>query len=132
MSNLKVVVPSVTWSPDLSLVEPTRRPLTLIPLVEPRSAIVHSPLLERRSSAWWRETLGSRRTQSASRERAIVDGDDRPGRHLGAPGRGCVRRRCVAHGRVDHRVPLLALAGSLALVRRRLDQPRLDPELAEA
>src|SRR5665811_237772 len=71
-SKLKVVVPIVTESPAPSRVEPTRRPLTLIPLVEPRSAIVHSPDWVRRSSAWWRETLGSRRTQSASLERPIV------------------------------------------------------------
>ena len=38
----------------------------------------------------------------------------------------------LAHRRVDHRVPLFALLGRLPLVRRRLHQPRLDPELAEA
>ena len=43
MSNMNVVVPTVTWSPGLSRVEATRRPLTLTPLVEPRSTIVQSP-----------------------------------------------------------------------------------------
>src|SRR5690606_3616576 len=49
-SNMKVVVPTVTWSPGCRWVEETRRPLTLTPLVEPRSTIDHSPDCERRSS----------------------------------------------------------------------------------
>jgi len=49
MSNLKVVVPTVTWSPGPRRLELTRLPLTLIPLVEPRSAIVQSPVEVRRS-----------------------------------------------------------------------------------
>ena len=65
-------MPIVTWSPGLSRVEATRRPLTLTPLVEPRSTIVQSPEAARRSSAWRRETLGSRSTHSASFERPIV------------------------------------------------------------
>jgi hypothetical protein len=72
MSKVKVVVPTVTWSPGLSRVEGTRRPLTLIPLVEPRSAICQSPLSSRRSSAWRRLTLGSERTHSTDFERPIV------------------------------------------------------------
>jgi len=52
--------------------EETWRPLILTPLVEPRSAMCQSPVSPRRSSAWWRETLGSRRTQSLSLERPIT------------------------------------------------------------
>ena len=73
MSKRKVVVPTVTWSPGESLVEATRRPLTLIPLVEPRSAICQSPDSERRSSAWYLDTLRSATTTSLSLARPILE-----------------------------------------------------------
>src|SRR3954471_3618842 len=62
-------VPSVIVSPPRSDCAPwMRRPLTLTPLVEPRSRTVQEAP-EGRSSACLRETLGSSTWMSASRER---------------------------------------------------------------
>src|SRR5262249_61325345 len=68
MSNVNLVVPSVTSSPGASRERSILRSFTLTPLVEPRSTICQSPFEARRSSAWRRETFGSAITQSASRE----------------------------------------------------------------
>ena len=130
MSNLKVVVPRVTWSPDLSRVEPTRRPLTLTPLVEPRSAIVHSPAARAAQLGVVAGDVGvaqdavgvaraaDGRALGVEHVTTVVDGDHAPGRHFGAVRGTLGRRRRVAHRRVDHRVALLALDGGLALVGR--------------
>ena len=147
MSNRKVVVPTVTWSPGLSRVEETRRPFTLMPLVEPRSAIC--PVAGRRAAQLGvaagdvgvgEHALGllraaDRRPRPVEHVAAVVErddgagGDQRFGRAARVFGAAAV---ALVHRRVDHRVALLALLRRLALVRRRLDQPGLDPELAEA
>ena len=116
-----------------------------MPLVEPRSTISQSPVELRRSSACFRETFGSARTQSHSRERpergdravedeaAIVERDDRL--RLGQMRHALGRARLALGLRrhlVDHRVSLLALRRRLTLALRGLDQAGLDAELAEA
>src|SRR4051812_42601878 len=59
---------------------------------------------------------------------AAVDAQAR----LAAPGiRLAQRLRQALRGRIDHRVPLVALARGLVLARRRAYEPRLDPELAQ-
>src|SRR4029079_14337104 len=69
ISKAKQVVPRVTSSPGASRAESTRRPLTLIPLVEPRSTTCQSPVLLRRSCACLREMFGSLITHSHSFDR---------------------------------------------------------------
>ena len=62
---------------------------------------------------------------------AIVHGDDRLGADQSALGAAALPAGLLRGHRVDHRVALLALRGRLALPGRRLDEPGLDPELAE-
>src|SRR5205823_3321225 len=70
-SNPSVTSPSVISSPGDSTASRTRRPLTLMPFVEPRSTTVQ-PSIVRRTSACLRETFGSSTTMSHSRLRPIV------------------------------------------------------------
>ena len=69
--------PKLTRSPGHTSASSSRRtPFRRVPLREPRSRrSQRSP--SRRSSAWRRETLGSARTQSQSRERPRVTGPSR-------------------------------------------------------
>ncbi len=116
-----------------------------MPLVEPRSATSQSPVELRRSSACFRETFGSARTQSHSRERpSEATGPSRTKRRSSSETMAFVSVRCAVRlvvrdwrlrlrrHLVDHRVALLALRRRLAFALRRLDQAGLDAELAEA
>src|SRR5665809_72279 len=70
-SKVRLETPSVIWSPGSSRASSTRRPLTLMPFVEPRSTAFHvSPSC--RTSAWRRDTFGSSITRSQSRLRPIT------------------------------------------------------------
>src|SRR5213078_1975876 len=65
----------------------------------------------------------------------VAERDDRPGRHqvgLGALSGAALARLALTNRRVDHRVAFLPLLRGLTLALGRLDQPRLDAELAEA
>ena len=112
-------VPRVIVSPSRSDCAPVmRRPLTLTPLVEPRSRTVHEAP-EGRTSACLRETLGSstaRRPRASGRARRRRSRARSCGRRrAGARRGGADRARAAARtmrlgGRVDHRVAVVALA----------------------
>ena len=63
---------------------------------------------------------------------AIVHRHDRLRLDQSPLGTAPLLTRLLWRHRVDHRVPVLSLRGLLALPRRRLDQARLDAELAQA
>ena len=117
-----------------------RRPLTLTPLVEPRSRTVHEPP-DGRISACLRETLASSTTMSHSRERpstapaepsssvAPVDAQPRAARAAG-PARAAAPRAARRWSRPSCGPPR-AWRGSAAGILVRAHEPRLDAELAE-
>ena len=115
-----------SWTSPVSMTSPrlsdcgpcTRRPLTLMPLVEPRSLTIQEPP-EGRISAWWRETFGILEhdvgVARAAQDRAggaddlDVAADAQP--RAAAARIGLAQRLLHALGaRVDHRVAFVALA----------------------
>ena len=140
------MVPIVTWSPGLSRVEETRAAVHLDAVG--RAEVGDRPVAGLRAAQLGvaagdvgvgEHALGllgaaDRRPRALQHVAAVLERDDGAGRdHRFRPLLGTrPAARCLLHRRVDHRVALLPLARRLALAGRRLDQPRLDPELAEA